>query len=489
VSVTPASTAKADKRRTLLAAFRGANLSPEQLWLRYFALGGSDGPLEIDAYLRGETPLPTLQHDILAHALNERLDELVHSVRAAYARPILQTRPSSGPLVALATLLEGMHLSASERLPTAVASAGRALGVQVVVYLVDYGQQILTPLRGSGVPARQPVGVDATLPGRAFREVRTLTSHRDDEVRLWVPLLDGVERLGLLELVLSGDLDEQDPLLHEQCRWLSYLIGHLVTAVSSYGDHLDAVRRTRPRTPAAELVWQLLPPPTAGVGSLTVAGYLEPSAAVGGDAFDYALSEERADLAIFDATGHSLASGSVVAAAMSAYRSTRRNGGGLYDQARSIEEMVAEHFVGDGKFVTGVLSELDLVHGRLRYVVAGHPHPFVLRQGKVVKALDGGSRPLFGLPTAELTIGEESLQRGDWLVLFTDGIVEARDASGRQFGTDRLIHFLQREAAGELPPPETVRRLMRAVMAHQDNVLQDDATVLLARWDGSDLSV
>jgi serine phosphatase RsbU (regulator of sigma subunit) len=54
---------------------------------------------------------------------------------------------------------------------------------------------------------------------------------------------------------------------------------------------------------------------------------------------------------------------------------------------------------------------------------------------------------------------------------------------------DRLVHFLQREAASGLPPPETVRRLVRAVMAHQDDVLQDDATVLLARWDGSELSV
>jgi hypothetical protein len=402
---------------------------------------------------------------------------------------LVPSTPASASLTALATLLDGMHLSASEHLPTAVASAGRALGMQVVVYLVDYSQQTLTPLRGSGVPPRQPVDVDATLPGRAYCEVRTLTSRRDDQVRLWVPLLDGVERLGLLEVVLDGDLDDQDPSLHEQCRWLSYLTGHLVTAVTSYGDHLDAVRRTRPRSPAAEPIWQLLPPPTAGVGSFTVAGHVEPSATVGGDAFDYALSEERADLAIFDATGHSLASGSVVAAAMSAYRSTRRNGGGLYDQARSIDEMVAEHFVGEGKFVTGILCELDLVDGRLRYVVAGHPHPFVLRQGKVVKVLAGGSRPLFGLPTAELTVGEEYLQRDDWLVLFTDGIVEARDSEGRQFGTDRLIHFLQREAAGELPPPETVRRLMRSVVVHQNNVLQDDATVLLARWDGADLSV
>jgi serine phosphatase RsbU (regulator of sigma subunit) len=219
-----------------------------------------------------------------------------------------------------------------------------------------------------------------------------------------------------------------------------------------------------------------------------VSGYLEPSDEVGGDAFDYALSTTTAQLAIFDATGHSLVSGATTAAAVSAYRSVRRNGGGLYDQAMAIDDAVATHFVPQGRFVTGVLCEVELSTGRLRYVVAGHPHPFVLRRGKVVKTLSGGTRPLFGLHTAELTIGEEQLERGDWLALFSDGIIEARDTQGRQFGTDRLIDFLQREAAGGYPPPETVRRLARAVMVHQNGVLQDDATVLLARWDGSDLS-
>jgi hypothetical protein len=475
--------------RSLLGAFRDAKLTLEQLWLRYFALGGDAALIEVEGYLQGLLPLPALQHDMLAHALNERLDVLASSRRAPYAHPVLESRPSFGPLAALVGLLEGMHQAAPERLPIVVANAGEALGVQAVMYLVDYRQQTLEPLVAPGVLTRRPLAVDATLAGRAFREVRTLTSREGGAVRLWVPLLDGVERLGLLELVLGPELDEHDPLLHDQCRWFSYLVGHLVTAVTGYGDHVDSVRRTRPRTPAAELIWHLLPPPTAGVGSFTVSGYLEPSEAVGGDVFDYALSESTAHLALFDATGHSLASGAVAAAALSAYRSTRRNSGRLYDQARSIDEVVAEFFVPEGKFVTGVLCEVDLEVGRLRYVVAGHPHPLILRQGKVVKRLDGGTRPLFGLPTAELTVGEESLQRGDWLVLFSDGIIEARDSEGREFGMDRLVHFLQREAASGLPPPETVRRLVRAVMAHQDDVLQDDATVLLARWDGSELSV
>lgn len=391
-------------------------------------------------------------------------------------------------LDALTTLLDEMHLAAPERLPESLARAGSAVGLQVLMYLVDYQQQTLAPVPVPGLPVRTAIDVETSLAGRAFREVRTLTGKDGGRDRLWVPLLDGVERLGVLEVLLPEGTSPDDQLLRNRCRWLSYLVGHLVSAVNDYGDELDRVRRTRRRTPAAELIWQLLPPPTAGVGSFTVSGHLEPSDEVGGDAFDYALSATTAHLAVFDATGHSILSGATAAAALSAYRSARRNGGGLYDQAMAIDEAIGQHFMPEGRFVTGVLCELDLSSGRLRYVVAGHPRPLILRHGKVVKSLQKGLRPLFGLQTAELTIGEEMLERGDWLALFSDGVTEARDADGREFGIDRLIDFLQREAASGYPPPETVRRLARAVMTHQGGVLQDDATVLLARWDGSDLS-
>jgi len=60
----------------LSEAFRGSELTVGELWLRYFALGGDAGKVEVEAYLSGLMPLPSLQHNILAHAVNERLDEL-----------------------------------------------------------------------------------------------------------------------------------------------------------------------------------------------------------------------------------------------------------------------------------------------------------------------------------------------------------------------------------------------------------------------------
>ena len=462
-------------------AFIRSDLTLQQLWTRYFALGGDAGLVEVDAYLHGLMPLPALQRDVLAHAVNERLDELTWPHRVPYTFLPQASSPRTGPLAGLVKLLDGMHQAPPERLPVVAARAGRALGLEITIYLVDYDQRVLHPLREPKSPGLTPFGVDSTLPGRAFRTVQTVPSTTGGSPRLWVPLLDGVERLGVLDVTLQEGADPHDPDLRERCRWLSALIGHLATISAHYGDGLDSVRLQRPRTPAADLIWQLLPPLTAATDRFAIAGILEPCYEVGGDAFDYSLSTTAASLAIFDAVGHTMRSGFVAAAALAACRSTRRAGHGLFEQARAMDETITSQFPY-GAFATGVLAELDLGSGRLRYVNAGHPPPLLLRSGKVVKRLTGGFRKPFGLGTGELTIAEEMLQPGDWLVLHTDGVTEARDHDGEFFGEQRLRDFLEREAAAGHPPPETARRLVKAVLAHQNGVLQDDASVLLARW-------
>ncbi|HEX2130071.1 MAG TPA: PP2C family protein-serine/threonine phosphatase [Actinophytocola sp.] len=467
----------AEQQRSLSRAFQRAQLPVSELWLRYFALGGDAQPLDVDAYVHGLTELPATQRDMLAHTVNERLDELAGTHRAAYSRTIRDTEPRGAPLAALVGLLEGVELAPPERLTAAVATASRELGVRILVHLVDYEQRVLHPLAENGAS----LGIDTTLPGRAFQQVRMLPAEGDPPC-LWVPLLDGVERLGVLAVEVDDRADLYDPGLRTQCRWLSMLLGHLVTLLNQYGDGLDLVRLREPRSVAGELIWSLLPPLTAGVDTFVVSGVLEPRYDVGGDAFDYSLSETTASLLILDAVGHDLSSGLIAATAIAAYRSARHAGHGLYEQARTIDEAVKQQFGHRNAFVTAVLVELDLRSGQLRYINAGHPLPLVMRGGKIGRPLSGGRRLPLGLGPTELTVGEETLQSEDWLLLHTDGITEARDRSGHMFGDDRLADFLQREAAAGHPPPETVRRLIKAVLTHQDGELQDDATVLLARW-------
>ncbi|NYJ07982.1 PP2C family protein-serine/threonine phosphatase [Petropleomorpha daqingensis] len=482
----PPSAGEEQQRSVLVEAYRHADLTLEQLWSRYFALGGNLDLLDVEAFLAGLVPAPPHECDILAHTVNERLDELRWQRRVPYSHPIRQRRPATGPLAALVHLLEASRTAPPERLAALAAGAGRSMDVDVVVHLVDHDQRQLRRLSPAGRPEPSPTAIEGTLPGRVFQAARLLPPEADPP-RLWLPLLDGTDRLGVLEVGVRNAGDLYDPALREQCSWLAALLGHLLAAMGPYGDVLERARRTEHRSASAELIWQQLPPLTASTGAFTLAGMLEPCYEVGGDAFDYALAEHAVSLAVFDAMGHGLPAGLMAAAALAGYRAARRAGCSLEDQARAVDDVVAAHFSGSA-FVTGVLAELDVASGRLRYVGAGHPPPLVLRGGKVVRALEGGRRTPFGLASGVLAVGEEVLQPGDWLVLYTDGVTEARDPSGREFGEARLVEYLRRAAAADQPPPETVRRLTRAVLAHQRGVLQDDASILLAAW-GRDRTV
>ncbi|SEL92749.1 Serine phosphatase RsbU, regulator of sigma subunit [Blastococcus sp. DSM 46786] len=465
----------------LAAGYAHADLSLEQLWVRYFALGGTADLMEVDAYLHGLAPVPSAQHDLLAHAVNERLDELLTRHRVPYTRTIRAGRPATGPLAAVLALLEVAGTAPPERIPGLVVAAGRMLGVEVTVHRIDHEQRCLVRLGATGTAGRRRLGVESTMAGRAFRTVQVVSSDRDGRPRLWVPVVDGADRLGVLEVRVENGADLDDPALRDQCRWLASLLGHVLASMEVYGDGLERPRRTRPMSPSAELIWQQLPPLTAATESFVLAGRLEPTYDVGGDAFDYALSEQVVSLGIFDAVGHGLHAALMAGAALAGYRSARRDGRSVFDQARAIDDVVSASFPGS-QFVTGVIGEVDVDSGRLRYVNAGHPSPLLLRGGRVVKELDGGRRVPFGLEARGLTIGEEMLQPGDWLALHTDGITEARDAGGTWFGERRLAEFLTRAIGAGQPPAETVRRLTAAVLEHQGGLLQDDASVLLARW-------
>ncbi len=469
------------QRRRIRATFGRTRLRPEELWVRYFALGGQAGPADLAEFLDGTADLPVRERDRVALAVNEELDRITGSDRAPYSRPLQAAEPEGGPLAALVTLLRDTHLAPPDALPAALAAAAQHLGVVPVLYLADDGAR-LVPVPGGPGHGRAPLSVDGTLPGRAFRLLQTQPALGEDgQARLWVPVVDGAERVGVLDVMLADPADLDDPNLHRHCWWLAHYLGHLVTALDAYGDTLEQVRAARPRSARGELVRRLLPPGTAGTDRVLVAGRIEPAHDMGGDLFDYALSATRAQFAVIDATGHDLRAGLAVAAAVSAYRAARRSGAGLFEQVEAAHGTIVEHF-GGRVFATGVAADLDLTTGRLRYLAAGHPAPLLLRAGKVVKHLEEGRRPLLGIDVRSTTVGEEHLQRGDTVVVYTDGITEARDGTGRAFGLGGLVDVLQRTAAVGMPLPEVTRRVVAAILEHHAGTLQDDATLLMVQW-------
>jgi len=375
---------------------------------------------------------------------------------------------------ALSELLLRAHLAPPDALPGLIADAARGLGGRdVVVLLIDHAQGTLVPF-GPG----EPLDVEGTVAGRAYRHVEAQEVPAGDARRLWLPLVDGIERVG----VMGATFDALDDRTRWRAARFAALAAEVVITKSLYGDARARTARLEPMQLAAEIQWSLMPPLTAGTDRVVLSAMLEPAYEVGGDLVDYALDSARAQFALFDAMGHGLSASVLSAVAVGAYRNARRRPADLPAIATTIEDALVAQFP-TGRFVTAILAELDLASGLLRWINAGHPPPLLLREGRIVKTLEAPpDRPLgYGLNEV-FTVREETLQPGDRLLAYTDGVVEARGPDGEQFGAQRLADFVVRAAAGGEPAPETMRRLAKAVLAHQHGRLQDDATHLLLEW-------
>ncbi len=127
--------------------------------------------------------------------------------------------------------------------------------------------------------------------------------------------------------------------------------------------------------------------------------------------------------------------------ALSAYRHARRNMLDLPDIAAEIDAAIAGQFPGS-RFATAVIARLDLATGRLRWINAGHPEPLILRGTALIAPPPcPPARPL-GLQDGKPACCEVRLEPGDRLLLYTDGITEARSPAGEFFGEQRLADFI-----------------------------------------------
>ncbi|HEX6234585.1 MAG TPA: PP2C family protein-serine/threonine phosphatase [Jiangellaceae bacterium] len=381
---------------------------------------------------------------------------------------------------ALRYLLQRHNLLRAEDLPSVVTEAAGMIGAsEAVIYLVDLRQEKLVPFgsKDSG----QHINVDGTLAGRAYTDVSRQQRQADSAYIVWEPLLDGTERLGVLELTFPTPDDRRR--VDVDGRHLASLVAEMLVARDKYGDAIARTRRLLPMQLPAEMQWQLMPPLTFGTPHVVISGTIEPAYEVGGDCFDYAVNGSTAHVAVIDAMGHGLGATLLATVAVGALRNARRSGLDLVDTVRSMDKWLTSQF-GLDTFVTAIVAELDVVTGHYRWVNAGHPPALLLRAGQVVKTLEEGINPPLGLLDDMPIALEERLEPGDGLVLYTDGVTEARDGINGVFGVDRLVDFVTRAAAAALPAPETLRRLNRAILEHQEGNLQDDATTVLVEWQG-----
>jgi sigma-B regulation protein RsbU (phosphoserine phosphatase) len=390
-------------------------------------------------------------------------------------------------LTALRWLVEDVDRARPDDLPRVATRVGRELGaIDMILYLADYEQTVFVPFTATsqvagehGAVAAGPdeIRIDGTLAGRAYTTGRVLDTAVDGQHHVWIPLVDGSDRIGVIQVVAPTVPDSAGI---ETYRTVASLFAKVLVTRRLYGDAIERCRRRLPMQLAAEIIWTQLPPLTFATGDVAISAILEPCYDVGGDAFDYAVNGTTLHIAMFDAVGHGIGACATTSLALSAYRNARRLGLDLTDTYRSIDKWVSVQHP-DG-FLTAILGELAYSTGIYRRISAGHPGELLLRDGALVHPLAAPTAMPLGLgqlgdPIPDVT--ETILEPGDNLLFYTDGVTEARTDTGEFFGTERLIAFVTRALADLLPTSETMRRLIHAILQHQHERLQDDASAAL----------
>lgn len=375
----------------------------------------------------------------------------------------------------------GRH-SSLESLSSIARRYGASTGLtDVLIYLADLQEKVFR-LLGDGddtgdAPAAE-VQIDGSLAGRAFQNLRPEHDLQPVGGSWWLPLLNGSERLG----VLHARTERDDEDASQSLQLLAALVALLLISNRPCSDTFARLVRTRTMSVVSEMQWQLMPPRTFSEDHISISAMLEPAYETSGDAFDYAMAGRTLHFAIFDAMGHDTTAGLAVNLALAAYRRHRRNLEDLVAIGEAIERTLIAEF-GDERFVTAIMAKLDTRTGMMNWVSHGHPNPVIIRGGRWGTPLDcQPGHPLGSELGLAATSCQTQLEPEDRVVCYTDGIIEAVDADGREFGLDHFLDFIVRHHADGLPVPETLRRLIHALLRRND--LLDDATVLITEWLG-----
>jgi serine phosphatase RsbU (regulator of sigma subunit) len=352
-----------------------------------------------------------------------------------------------------------------------VAEARRAAGVPVALYVVDIDGSQLVRLAGSedfpadldAPPALGPEIVPEGLPAYQGRLRRRLPGCVVEP--LW---LRG-RVIGLL-LCIGTPITPLEDIAKQGAAALEL--------ANDYTDFVEAARRHKKTTPAAEIQQNLFPPRIARIAGAQLAGGLLPTYEVGGDWFDFVENRDGAWLAIADAAGKGPTAAGLGAAALGALRAARRSDYDLVQALEAMDETVRN--LGNPDFyVTALVARWRAATSTFTWVNCGHPHAYVVDVDGNVEELEGPDHPALGTGDGGTTFepSERQFAADERLILVTDGITERRTEGGGTFG----IEGIQRAVASveNATAAATAMAILQAVTDCWREPLEDDGTVVV----------
>jgi sigma-B regulation protein RsbU (phosphoserine phosphatase) len=231
---------------------------------------------------------------------------------------------------------------------------------------------------------------------------------------------------------------------------------------------------------AAKIQLSLLPEEPLRVGALEIGGHCKPARHVGGDLFDYWLTDNHLCLVVADVSGHDMGAALMATAFRAVVRSEsvhRRSVPGLMAQ---VNRALFDDLVHAELFISAFYAEIELATGTVTFCRAGHPKPLLIQLGE--KGWLDTEGLLLGLQEdGEFEERSVQLSRGDTIVLYTDGLLEAQSPAQQAFGTEGVRDAALSSLAA--PPKQMAFNIVEAARRHcGDSPLVDDMTALVVRF-------
>jgi sigma-B regulation protein RsbU (phosphoserine phosphatase) len=232
---------------------------------------------------------------------------------------------------------------------------------------------------------------------------------------------------------------------------------------------------------ARELQENLLANTTSAIEGLHVAAKWQPATTVGGDYIaSFNLDEEHAALCVADVVGKGLPAALLMSNFQAALKSLAAEHPSPADVSKRLNDLLYAN-IPLHKFITAFYAVVNIPDRTLTFTNAGHNPPLLVRANGECVRLEAGGSVLGAFPNARFAEEQIQLEHGDRLVLFTDGLTEACDPSGEQFGEQRLIELLceQRNQSAE----DLKETVFNAAGEFCGNSFRDDAALMVVGID------
>ncbi|HWD98428.1 MAG TPA: PP2C family protein-serine/threonine phosphatase [Bryobacteraceae bacterium] len=231
---------------------------------------------------------------------------------------------------------------------------------------------------------------------------------------------------------------------------------------------------------ACDVQRRFIPRPNSSIELLSYGARCRQVRAVGGDFYDFLpLSHDRLAFAIGDASGKSIGAAIMISSVQSSLRTAAHFAGSETSVVLRTVNSLLETPSPDGRYATLFYGVFDANTRTLRYSNAGHNPPIVIRRDGSTVHLETGGVPVGLFPSRDYREGVEQLRAGDLIIAYTDGITEALNPLGQEWGVEGLLKAAYRSQTQS--PDDIACSIFQAMDEFSQGRQIDDATVLVAR--------